>query len=117
MELTDELLQTICKRLEQVFFAKTNCKLDNIEMYSDGSFYCTKTWNVSYGGTETIGEHITAKDLTADLDEMVKVREAKEEVEKREQEKRQKEKAEVYERQQQAKRKAEYDKLKKEFDK
>lgn len=115
MEITDELLQTIRKRLKQVFFAKTNHKLDTIEMYEDGSFYCSYSYGISYGGTETVGEHITAKDLTADLDELVKIREAKEEIERQEQEKRQKENNARYEREQKAKRLADFERLKKEF--
>ena len=115
MEITDKLLQTIHKRLEQVFFAKTDCKLDTIVMYEDGSFYCSYSYNISYGGVETIGEHITAKDLTADIDKLVKIREAKEEIERQEREKRQKENKDRYEREQKAKRFAEFEKLKKEF--
>jgi hypothetical protein len=117
MEITQELLQLIRERLEQVYFAKTNHKPDTIEMYDDGSFYCSETWNVSYGGTETRGEHITAEDLTSDLDEMVVIRKAKEEVERQEQEKIQKANNLRYEREQREKREAEYNKLKKEFDK
>jgi len=116
MEITEELLKTIRERLEQVYFAKTNSKPDTIEMYDDGSYYCSETWNVSYGGTETRGEHITAKDLTADLDEMVVIRKVKEEVEKQEQEKRQKANNLRYKREEKAKREAEYNKLKKEFE-
>jgi hypothetical protein len=112
MEITDELLQTIRKRLEQVFFAKTNHKLNTIQMYGDGSFYCSYSYGISYGGTETDGEHITAKDLTADLDELVKIREAKEEIERQEREKRQKENTARYEREK-AKRLADFEKLKK----
>jgi hypothetical protein len=78
-------------------------------------FYCSKSWDISYGGTETVGEYITAEDLTADLDELIKIREAKEEVERQEQEKRQKENKERYQRAQKAKRLAEYEKLKREF--
>lgn len=115
MEITDELLQTIRKRLEQVFFAKTNHKLDTIEMYEDGSFYCSYSYNISYGGTETVVEHVTAKDLTSDLDELVKIRKAKEEIERQERKKRQKENKDRYEREQKAKRFAEFEKLKKEF--
>lgn len=114
MEITEELLQTIYERVQQVFFAKTNQKPDNIEMFEDG-FSCSKSWQVSYGGTETISEYITAKDLTSDLDEMVKERKAKEEAERQEREKIQKENNARYERQQKAKREAEYIKLKKEF--
>jgi hypothetical protein len=116
MEITDELLQTIYKRVEQVFFAKQNHKLDTVEMWDDGSFNCSYSYGISYGGTETVTEHITAADLTADLDELVKIREAKEEVEQQEQEKRQKENNARYKREQKAKRLADYNKLKKEFE-
>lgn len=116
MEITSELLKTIRERLEQVFLAKTGCELDDISMYEDGSFYCSKTWNVSYGGTETEGKHITAEDLTADLDDMIKVRKAEEEVKRQEDEKRQKANNDRRRRIEKEKRKAEYDKLKKEFE-
>jgi len=115
MEITEELLYTIRQRLEQVFFAKTNHKLDTIELWEDGTFNCSKSWGVSYGGTETISEIITAKDLTSDLDEMIKLREAKEEVERQKQIERQKEIEATYQRQQKAKRLADYENLKKEF--
>ncbi len=73
MDITKESLQILHERLVQP---------DTIEMNNDGSFNCSKSWNVSYGGTETIYETITAGHLTDDLDEMVKVRKDKEEVER-----------------------------------
>ena len=117
MEITDDLLKKIRTRIEQVFFAKTNVMPDTIEMYGDGSFYCSYSYGISYGGTETVGEVITAKDLTFDLDELIKIREAKEALERKEQEKRQKSNNARYEREQKAKRLVEFQKLKKEFEK
>lgn len=116
MEITNELLEKIYERLEQVFFAKTKCKPDNVQMYEDGSFYCSKSWNVSYGGTETEGIHITADDLNSDLDELIKERKAKEEIDRLHNEKKQKENEARYKKEQKEKRKAEYLKLKKEFE-
>lgn len=116
MEITEELLKIIRDRAEQVFLAKTTHKPDSIEMNEYGSFYCSYSYNISYGGTETISEVITAKDLTSDLDELVRIREEKEEVERQEQEKLRKENAAKFEREQKAKREAEYLKLKKEFE-
>jgi len=116
MEITQELLITLRKRLEQVYFAKTNDHLDNITMLEDGSFDCSKTYSISYGGTEIISENITSEDLTADLDELVKIREAKEEIERKERDKRDKENNERYERERKAERLAKYKELKKEFE-
>lgn len=53
-EITEELLLKIRQRVEQVFLAKENYKPDTISMNDDGSFYCSKSWNVSYGGTESV---------------------------------------------------------------
>ena len=39
-------------------------------MFED-RFSCSKSWQVSYGGTETISEYIIAKDLTSNLDEII----------------------------------------------
>lgn len=116
MEISNELLEKIYERLEQVFFAKTNYKPDTVQMYEGGSFYCSKSWNVSYGGTETEGLHITAADLNTDLDELVKERKDKEEIDRLHNEKRQKENNARYEKEQKEKRLAEFNKLKKEFE-
>lgn len=117
MEITQELLQTLHNRLVQVFLAKTNNTPDNIEMYEDGSFYCSRSWNISYGGIETISEVISAEDLTADLDELVKIRKINEEKKRLEDEKIHKEINARYEAEQKANRRIQYEKLKKEFEK
>jgi len=83
MEITNELLERIYERLEQVFFAKTKYKPDTVKMREGGIFYCSKTWTLSYGATEIEDLDITAADLNADLDEIVKDRKAKEEIENR----------------------------------
>tara|TARA_R110000868_G_scaffold44082_1_gene147632 strand:+ start:1661 stop:2032 length:372 start_codon:yes stop_codon:yes gene_type:complete len=116
VEITSELLKSIRERLEQVFIAKTGTKLEVISMYEDGSFYCYKTWAVSYGGTEIEGKHIKAEDLSADLDDIIKVRKAEEEVKRQENEKRQKQNNDTRIRIEKEKRKAEYYKLKSEFE-
>jgi len=99
-----------------VFFAKQKHKLDTVKLQHDGSFICSYSYCISYGGTETVTEYITSSDLTADLDELVKEREAKEEIERQEAVKRQKENNARYEREQKEKRLADYNKLKKEFE-
>ena len=116
MEITEELLKTIRDRVEQVFVAKTKHKPDNIEMYADGSFYVSKTWNISYGGTETIGELIVASDLVADLDEMVRIRKEEEDKEADRQLILEKERKLRFDQIQKNNRKIEYLKLKKEFE-
>ena len=120
MEITNDLLEKIYERLEQVFFAKTEYKPDTVQMYEGGSFYCSKSWDVSYGGTEIEGLLITASDLNADLnadlDELVKERKAKEEIDRLHNEKRQKENNARYEKEQKGKRLTEFNKLKKEFE-
>ena len=116
MKITDELLKTLYERLEQVFFAKTEYKPDTVQMYESGSFYCSKSWNVSYGGIETEGLHITAADLNSDLDEFVKERKAKQEIDRLHNEKRQKENNARHEKEKKEKRLVEFNKLKKEFE-
>jgi len=117
MEVTEEILKTLYKRLEQVYFAKTKNKPDTISLQEDGSFLCEHSYSISYGGTEVVSEYITSDELTADLDELVKIREAKEEEERIQDEKRRKERQEKFEREQRELRHSQYLKLEKEFGK
>jgi hypothetical protein len=115
MEITTKLLETIYNRVEQIYLAKTNSTPDSIELTSNGDFYCNESWSTSYGGIDYRSEIVTAEDLTTDLDELIKIRKDKEEVERQEQEKRQKENNERYKQEEKIKRFAEFEKLKKEF--
>jgi hypothetical protein len=116
MKITQKLLKTIAQRVNQVFFAKTSYNLDTIELYNDGTFYCCYSKSISYGGTETINEIITAEDLTTDLNELTRIQEEKEKIKRQEQEKLQKEIEEKSKEMQKAQRLATYNKLKKEFE-
>lgn len=115
MQITEELLRIIYERVEQVFIAKTGFKPDSIQMYDDG-FSVSRSWNISYGGVETESEYITCEELNSDLDELIKDRKAKEEIERLENEKRREEAKIRHERETKIKRENEYNKLKQEFE-
>lgn len=116
MKITEEQLITIHDRVVQVFIAKTGSKPDSIELLSDGEFYCSRSWGVSYGGTEYESETINADDLKMDLDEHIQIRKIKEEEERIKREKKQREDRARYEEAKKLERKKQYETLKKEFD-
>jgi hypothetical protein len=116
MKITGEQLITIHDRVEQIFIAKTGYKPDSIELLSDGEFYCSRSWSVSYGGTEYESETINANDLTIDLDEHIQIRKTKEEEERIKREQKQREDRARYEEAKKAERKKQYETLKNEFE-
>tara|TARA_R110002049_G_C9177884_1_gene563238 strand:- start:1291 stop:1641 length:351 start_codon:yes stop_codon:yes gene_type:complete len=114
MEITETLIETIYKRVEQVFIAKMNHKPDRITL-EEGYFYGSYTYGVAYGGQETEFCSIYPSELTKDLDEIVKEREEKERIAKEELDRTNKIRWAKEEEIRKQKRKQEFEKLKKEF--
>ena len=115
MKITEEQLITIHNRVEQVFIAKTGYKPDSINLSSCGDFYCSRSWSISYGGTEYESETINADDLTINLDEHIRIRKEKEQEDRIKREKKQQEDRVRHEEVKKAERKRQYDALKSEF--
>lgn len=115
IEITDELLETIYERVRQVFYAKKGYNPDSVELYDNGVIYCSKSWNVSYGNVEVGDAYITAKDLNADLDEIIKAQKIKDELERQEQEAASKRREAEYRETKRKERLATYQSLAKEF--
>jgi hypothetical protein len=116
MELTTDFLVTLYKRVEYIFYMKHKVNPDDIHLTSSGNFYCYYEYSVSYGGTETISELISIKDLTSDLDELIKNHEIEKEEKRIAQEKWLKERQLRKEKEDKEKRRKEFEKLKKEFE-
>jgi hypothetical protein len=114
--MTAELLQAIYKRIEEVYFAKTNYKPDTIQLLSDGTFYCSTTHDLAYGNTEVDFEIISAEDLTDNLDRLIEIREQKEAEKIIRQAKTNEDNEKRYKEEERSKRLMQYNKLKKEFE-
>ena len=113
--VTQPLLLLIYDRAIQFAIAKYGSEPDKIQIESDGAIVAV--WESYYGGEYgTDYEYITAEDLTEDLDEILKLRKAKEEDQRVAAEIQRKE-FELKQRiQEQENRRAQYLKLKQEFE-
>ena len=112
MEITEELIQTIYKRANEFCIAKYGKEPDRFQIFSDG--ICA-IWT-DYEGCEKDSEYITGADLTADLDEVAKEREILLEKERIAREKYNNEQRIKNEEYLKGQRKADYLRLKKEFE-
>lgn len=115
MEITESLIETLYKRVEQVFIAKMNHKPHRITL-EEGYFTGSYSYGVAYGGQETESCCIYPSELTKDLDEIVKEREEKERLEKAELDRTNKIRWAKEEKRKKEARKREFEKLKKEFE-
>lgn len=114
MEITESLIETIYKRVEQVFIAKMNHKPDRITL-DEGYFTGSYSYGVAYGGQETESCSIYPNELTMDLDDIVKKREKREKLAKEEQDRTNKIRWAKDDERKKRERKANFEKLKKEF--
>jgi hypothetical protein len=115
MKITTELIKTIFDRTTQYALAKYNEEPYGIEIYDDGTIEIQFDRSCC-GSTDYDTHEISAEDLSADFDELIKVRKA--EVEKRrekEAEQRAKDKIAKEQRDLQQ-RKIQYLRLKREFE-
>ena len=115
MEITESLIETIYKRVEQVFIAKMNHKPETLTL-EDGYFTGHYSYGIAYGGRET--EHCTIypNELTKDLDKIVEERKEKERIAKEKLDAENKIRWAKQDEIKKEKRKREYEKLKKEFE-
>ena len=115
MKITESLIETLYKRVEQVFIAKMNHKPHRITL-DEGYFTGSYTYSVAYGGQETEYCTIYPNELSKDLDEIVKEREEKERLEKVELYRKNKIRWAEEDERKKRKRKEQFEKLKKEFE-
>ena len=115
MEITSELLQTIHTRAEQYAIARWNKGTpDRIELEGGA---IALAWERYRGGEwDCEYEYIVAEDLTADLDAVAEERKRKEEEARLAMERERKFQEEKRQAQEKERRRAEYLKLKKEFE-
>jgi hypothetical protein len=116
MEITPEVLNQIYERAEQVFLAKTGHKPQSIKLDSDGKLHCYRSFSISYGGEETISRTLNAFDLTADLDQLIEKRKVHEAKKKEEQQIKNDKAKKIEDERKLRERKAQFEKLKKEFE-
>ncbi len=113
MEITEELLKTLYKRVEQVYLARRNFKPDDVEFHDDGIFYCH---TLDYDREHICQEYISASDLSADLDKIIEERIKQEEIERKANEEQRKKQAEYRAKKEKDERMQKYLELKKEFE-
>mgnify|MGYP003654977690 CR=1 FL=1 len=115
MEITKELIETIHERAREYCLAKNDVDPDYIKIMEDGTI---EAIDISYwsGDREEAEYYINAEDLTEDLDKIAKEREEKRlkdvDIAKVKREKQKKQREEI----DKINRKAEYLRLKKEFE-
>lgn len=113
--ITAKFLKKIHDRVEQVFIAKTGHKPDHIKLMDD-RFWAQKTFYLSYGAKEVVGEYIYSYELDANLDEIIRDRKLKEESKREKESIENEERHKRFEEIKKQQRRQEYEKLKKEFE-
>lgn len=114
MEITNELLETIYTRANQYCFAKYGKEADRLQLNEYGNI--DAVWTGYNRGDDDNYETVTAENLTADLDEVAKQRAIDEEAYREKERVRQAERQRQRDEEQLRNRKAEYLRLKKEFE-
>jgi hypothetical protein len=116
MQITTEQLITLYQRVEQYYIAKFGKTADYISLESDGTFHCYRE-EYCCGDTDRFDElYISPEVLNDDLDKLVELRKLEEEKRRLAQLEKNRIEKENREFREKEKRKAEYLKLKKEFE-
>jgi len=115
MNITTEELKTLYERSREYAVACGCCEPNFIELNADGTIYAINR-TFFEDGYEDDTFKITAKELTEDLDALIKAREEKLRQEKIEFEKREKEAKRISEERAKNERRKQYEELKKEFE-